>query len=192
MNQGSWKDCSIWDHLHRCITIQCELSMLPWDPYQKPKRDPWAVWESLILHHVCMKPVSACPTDRALLPSSRPFSRKKVARQQSPCQLLRTEWWFLVLFVFSQQQFILSYVLNEAWSKVNMYFDTWSSLRTHVLRKLVFYERPIQFDLGWNSPISRISLFARHVNYCWLLSYNYRIQMLFIGLSAVSHSNPSV
>lgn len=123
MNQGSWKDCSIWDHLNICITTQCELSTLPWDPYQKPKRDPWVLWQSLILHHVCMKPVSACPTDRALLPSSRPFSRKKGARQQSPCQLLSTEWWFLVLFVIFQQQFILSYVLNKAWSKVNMYFD---------------------------------------------------------------------
>lgn len=62
MNQGSWKDCSIWDHLNICIMIQCGLSMLPQDPYQKPKIDPWVLWQSLILHHVCMKPVSAYAT----------------------------------------------------------------------------------------------------------------------------------
>lgn len=93
-------------------------------------RDPWVLCPSLILHHTCRKPVSARPA--TLLQT---FSKEERCETTIPLSASQhSEPWFLLLFVTSQQQFILSYILSEAGSEVDVYFERWSSQNTCIMK----------------------------------------------------------
>lgn len=167
--------------------------MLPWNPSQKPKRE---IPE-------CCANLWFCSTSAGSLcqPVLQPATLLQTFFKEERCETIislsasqHSEWWFLLSFVTSQQQFILSCLLSEAWSEADVYFERWSSQNTCIIKACWFFfmEQQCYLTLAEILPTSRISLFDKHVNYCWLLLYNYRIQMLFIGLSAVSHSNPNV
>lgn len=154
--------------------------------------DPQVLCQSLILQHICRKPVSACP------PACHP-----------PADLLqgRKVWDNNLLVSFSALRVMVSSFIcyfsatiytfmSFKWGMIRSWCVFWEmkfSEHMYYESLLVFFmEQQCYLTLAEILPTSRISLFDKHVNYCWLLLYNYRIQMLFIGLSAVSHSNPNV